>query len=368
MGIKKQTNPQEEEYDENEDENIGEDEEESEEQEGEEVKNTEHKKITSSKKREKDHLKTELAIRDIEQSKGEPREVATVEDHEKQILSDPNNSMYWVQYAGYILDKVGLQATRKIFERAINTIDITMLKEKLNLWVAYMNLEMNYGSQDTFKSVVERALEINEKKNVYIHLISIYKHSGKFDMAMEVYKILVKNYFSDQTVWKNYIDFLFEVQTLSGDQMTVEGFEGFPEPKEGLNRALQVLAKERHIEMLIYYGQLQYKYNHVEEARNTFESVLKNYPKRSDIWLVFIDKEIKHGNNLDKVRNIFEKCLKIDFKTKFLKTIIKKYLEFERDHGTQKSLEHVKQLTQSIISSRISSLDKKEEKMDVDQE
>ena len=67
---------------------------------------------------------------------------------------------------------------------------------------------------------------------------------------------------------------------------------------------------------------------------------------------------------MDKVRNIFEKCLTIDFKVKTLKTVIKKYLEFEKENGNSKTLEHVKQLTHKIINSKISQLE--EDEMEVD--
>ena len=112
------------------------------------------------------------------------------------------------------------------------------------------------------------------------------------------------------------------------------------------------------------YGQFQYKYNHIEEARNTFETLLKNSPKRSDIWLVYIDKEIKFGN-FEKVRHVFEKCLSIDFKIKTLKTVIKKYLEFETAHGNDRTIKHAKELTHKIIQAKLSELDNDDEGEDM---
>ena len=109
----------------------------------------------------------------------------SVEDYEKLILSDHNNSKYWIMYVSYILDKLGLNNAKKIFERAIQNIDISLIKEKLNIWIAYMNLENTYGNNESFKSVVERALDVNDKKTIYKHLINIYKQSNKFNLALE---------------------------------------------------------------------------------------------------------------------------------------------------------------------------------------
>ena len=47
----------------------------------------------------------------------------------------------------FMLDNVGLDAARKIAERAVTSISMTSEQNKLNLWTAYMNLESNFGKQ-----------------------------------------------------------------------------------------------------------------------------------------------------------------------------------------------------------------------------
>lgn len=114
---------------------------------------------------------------------------------------------------------------------------------------------------------------------------------------------------------------------------------------------------------------MQYKYGFIEEARTSFEILLKHHPKRSDIWNVYIDKEIKIVKNPEKIRHIFEKCLTVDFKIKALKTIIKKYLEYEKENGNKKSIDHVVQLTQKLISKKMADVQKNEEnnEMEIDE-
>jgi len=112
---------------------------------------------------------------------------------------------------------------------------------------------------------------------------------------------------------------------------------------------------------------MQYKYGFIEEGRTSFEIILKNQPKRSDIWIVYLDKEIKIVKNADKIRHIFEKCLTIDFKIKVLKTIIKKYLEFEKEHGNKKTIEHVMKLTQDLIKNKLSTFQQSEDIEEKDQ-
>jgi len=150
-------------------------------------------------------------------------------------------------------------------DRAVHTIDIANLKDKMNLWIAYMNLENTYGSPEHFKEIVQKALEINNKKEIYKHLVSIYKLSEKYDLAFEVFRITIKEYFEDIQSWKNFIEFLFEIKSLKikneKNLQIMKKMENIFDAKEGLNRCLQTLSKSKHLEvknkilhyLVIYY-------------------------------------------------------------------------------------------------------------------
>lgn len=47
----------------------------------------------------------------------------------------------------FMLDKLGADSARRIAERAVKGVSISNEDDKLNLWVAYMNLENNFGTQ-----------------------------------------------------------------------------------------------------------------------------------------------------------------------------------------------------------------------------
>lgn len=167
------------------------------------------------------------------------------------ILSDINNSVNWLKYASYILDNSGsnnLASCRKVFERAIKTIDITNLKEKLNIWISYINLEYTYGKSSDLKSVIDRALEVNDKKSIYKHLIRIYYQANKFDEALEIYKITLKTNFTDFDLWKEFLEFLYEAQKQGHKVSKIDG-EPFTTPAEGLSKALSKLRKDKHIDV-----------------------------------------------------------------------------------------------------------------------
>lgn len=56
-------------------------------------------------------------------------------------------------------------------------------QEKLNVWVAFMNLENSSGTEETLLKVFERALSNCEPYKVFEHLIEIYTRSGKVEVS-----------------------------------------------------------------------------------------------------------------------------------------------------------------------------------------
>lgn len=92
-------------------------------------------------------------------------------DFERLLVADSNQSYLWIQYMAFMLDKLDVEAARKVAERAIKSIGMTAEADKLNLWIAYMNLENSFGTEDSLQKVVVRALECNDTMKVYLQLI-----------------------------------------------------------------------------------------------------------------------------------------------------------------------------------------------------
>ena len=367
MTKEKQENEEEEGENEEEEEESDEEEnmeiEEEQNEENEADKETKKKRVLS-KKKEQENLKKEIKIREIEQANLN-NEIKNAQYYERLILKDHDNSINWIEYASYILDTLNLASARQIFERALKIIDIAKTKEKLNIWVAYLNLENVYGNKNTFEKIFERAKEVCDKKILYKHVIQIYFSTKKYEEVDELYKILIKDFFSDLDIWKNYIEFLFEVNNLENH----EKIRNIIEPKEGLNKSMQVLSKKNQLDIMSFYGQLLYRYNKNEEARNMFDNILKNFPKRKDIWFVYIDKEIKYGKNWDKVRQIFDKMFEIKFKVNDLKSIMKKFLEFEKQNcKDEKEFLKAQEKTKEILEKRMAKKEEKNEEEENEEE
>lgn len=76
-------------------------------------------------------------------------EPKSVNDFERLLVSDQDQSYLWIKYMAFMLDKLDAEAARRVVERAVKSVGITAESDKLNLWIAYMNLENQYGTQET---------------------------------------------------------------------------------------------------------------------------------------------------------------------------------------------------------------------------
>lgn len=41
---------------------------------------------------------------------------------------------------------------------------------------------------------------------------------------------------------------------------------------------------------------MEFKYAEAERGRTIFEGIMANYPKRADLWSIFLDMEIRAGD------------------------------------------------------------------------
>ena len=56
--------------------------------------------------------------------------------------------------------------------------------DKLNVWVALLNLENMFGTPESLTSIFQQALQHNDPERVYWKMIGIYTKSGKTDVRV----------------------------------------------------------------------------------------------------------------------------------------------------------------------------------------
>jgi rRNA biogenesis protein RRP5 len=103
----------------------------------------------------------------------------TSSDYERLLLGQPDSSELWIAYMASQMQINDLSSARQVAERAIKTINIKEETEKLNVWIAFLNLEVAYGTDETVEDIFKRACTYNDDQEVHERLASIYIQSGK---------------------------------------------------------------------------------------------------------------------------------------------------------------------------------------------
>uniref|UniRef100_A0A8C4TSZ3 Protein RRP5 homolog n=1 Tax=Falco tinnunculus TaxID=100819 RepID=A0A8C4TSZ3_FALTI len=297
-------------------------------------KQTKKEKELEKQKKEKELCKLEAALMDPS------RQPQSADDFDRLVLSSPNSSIVWLQYMAFHLQATEIEKARAVAERALKTICFREEQEKLNVWVALLNLENMYGTEETLMKVFERAVQYNEPLKVFQHLCDIYANSEKYKQAEELYHTMLKRFRQEKSVWLKYASFLLKQGQTEATHRLLE-------------RALKALPTKEHVDVISRFAQLEFRFGDPEHAKALFESTLSSYPKRTDIWSIYMDIMIKHGSQKE-IRDIFERVVHLSLAPKKMKFFFKRYLDYEKKFGTTESVLAVKRAALEYVETRSS--------------
>lgn len=170
-------------------------------------------------------------------------------------------------------------------------------------------------------------------------MATTYEQAGDIAGAEAVFQKALKRpqYKKSKKVWMAYHQ--FKLRTGDADAA-----------KAQLARSMQSLSRHKHVETISRYALAEFDYGSADRGRVVFEDLLTNYPKRSDLWHLYVDKEVKLGNAL-QARQLFERMITSKASARNMKAVFKKYLSFEITHGTETTQEAVKQKAREYVSS-----------------
>ena len=291
-------------------------------------------KSTKKKKRRKAEIKVD---RTGDLDAHGPQSVA---DFERLLLGQPNSSVLWLSYMAFHLQNGDAATARAIAERALKTIHISEQGEKLNVWVALLNLENTYGTDETLEEVFKRACQYNDSENIHVRLISIFIQSGQPRKADDLFQAALKKHTQTPALWLNYATFLMTTQNAPDRARAL------------LPRAMQALPPHSHLNLTHQFAQLEFNSPNgdAERGRTVFETLLSQWPKRLDLWNVLLDLEMKNGGQ-ERVRRLFERVTGegMKLKPRKAKYFFKRWLGFEEKAGDRKSAERVKALAAEYV-------------------
>ncbi|XP_028075775.1 rRNA biogenesis protein RRP5-like [Camellia sinensis] len=138
-----------------------------------------------SQAKKKANEEREREIRAAEERLLEKDIPRSADEFEKVVRISPNSSFVWIKYMAFMLSLADVEKARSIAERALKTINIREESEKLNVWVAYFNLENEYGypPEDAASKIFGRALQYCDPKKVHLALLGMHERIEQHKLA-----------------------------------------------------------------------------------------------------------------------------------------------------------------------------------------
>lgn len=256
------------------------------------------------------------------------------DDFERLLVAEPDNSSLWLRYMAFHLNLGDVDAVRALGERALRTIGLGLEEEKLDVWIALLNLEVAHGDDETIETTFKCALEVNDPHEIYARLASIYILSGKFDKADDLFQTMLKKFAQDPKTWVNYATFLMDKGPNDGPDKA----------RALLPQAVKTLPKFTHFETTLSFARLEFTSSNgvAERGRTLFEGLINSFPKKLDLFNVLLDLEIDVTKDDEQVRAVFERVFALKLKAKQARGFFKKWEKFEQRKGDERRVEGVR--------------------------
>jgi len=175
---------------------------------------------------EQQHRKKKRKKHEIEQdltADMHNRAPESTSDFERLLLGSPNSSYLWVQYMSFQMQLSEVEKAREVGRRALKVINFREEQEKLNVWIALLNLENMHGTAESLEALFKDAARHNEAKTVYLRMASIFEQTDKLEVceltlaavhelttlqqAEEQFQKTTKKFGKSSKVWTNFAEF-----------------------------------------------------------------------------------------------------------------------------------------------------------------
>ncbi|KAJ8608526.1 hypothetical protein CTAYLR_005749 [Chrysophaeum taylorii] len=267
---------------------------------------------------------------------GAPR---TEDDYERQLVGEPDSGVLWTRYVAHKVAETDVGAARRIAERALRTISYRKEAERMRVWLALVELELDHGTSSTYAECLERACAANDPENVLIRVAALHTKRGDHDRADETYRKAERRCKSKLKP-ESWILHCRE-RLVAGDAQGARAV---------LDRALQ--ANDDHPGLLSRFAVAEFEVGDRERGRTVFDKLLVDQPKRVDLWHLYIAKTLKSGD-IQGVRTIYERMASAPLVPKAMHAALKRFVDFEQSHGDASSVAKVRLLAKNYVASKL---------------
>jgi len=107
----------------------------------------------------------------------------SVTGFERALLASPNSSFLWIQYISFQLQLHEVDKARRIGRQALEKIAYREEEEKLNVWMALVNLELGFGTEESAEAVFKDAAQFNDARIVHLRYAEALQAAGREEVS-----------------------------------------------------------------------------------------------------------------------------------------------------------------------------------------
>lgn len=110
------------------------------------------------------------------------------------------------------------------------------------------------------------------------------------------------------------------------------------------------------INKLVQFAIMEFKYGEQCQGEVLFETILSSYPGRVDVWNSYVDQLVKKGC-IDSARRVLERATSQRLNLVKMRSLFKKFRDFEKTHGTEETLQQIKDALTEYVARFKGSVD-----------
>nr|XP_026498931.1 protein RRP5 homolog [Vanessa tameamea] len=294
------------------------------------------KKLTiaekNAKAREEEERIRELEKRAIE-SENAPR---SSDQFERALLAEPNCSQLWIAYMAFHLQATEIDKARAVGRKALNTINFREEGEKLNVWLALLNLEHRFGTKESQQKTLEDALQMNDTYQIHSKLLDILLDTSKHQELVSLTELMIRKYRKHPEVYR-----------VCGEACYKAGL--VDKARHVMQKGIAALEKKEHVSLLVRFAQLERAGGDLERCEALFEQVLAVYPQRVDVCAAYVDA-LRAAGDMVRLRQVMERMTSQKLPARKMKVLFKKWIEVEEKIGDKEHIDSIRQRALEFIN------------------
>ncbi|XP_056630558.1 protein RRP5 homolog [Diorhabda sublineata] len=295
------------------------------------------KKLTAVERAQAAREEEERILKIEKQLADTTRAPESAEEFDRLLLANPNSSQLWTKYIAFHTAATEFDKARAVAKRALEAINIALVDERFNIWIALLNLENMLGTKESFDQTFDEAVKYNDSLQIYLKTIQILAENGKIaDMEEKIRKARNK-YKHVPQMWLEIAKTYYQIGN-------------FKEARNFKDAALKSIQnKKTQLEIIVKFAIMEFKYGDEDHGAAIFETILSTDPKKVTIWTTYVDQLVKKGN-ISEARQVLERSVSQRLPLKQMKSLFLKYRIFEEQHGTPAKVEEVKEKAKEYVS------------------